>query len=151
MRTTRPMLRGALLAALLASSSAIANLDLAPSANPNADAEVGMEAIKAGDWQRAIVSFNAALKAEPDNPDFHNGLGYAYRKAGQLDASFRHYRIALRINPDLKSAHEYIGEAYLVAGDKAKAREHLAVLERLCRGRDCEEYRDLAKAIAAAK
>ena len=151
MRISRHSLRGALLAAFLASASAVANLDVAPTSMPNADAEVAMEAIKAGDWQRAIVAFNAALKAEPDNPDYHNGLGYAYRKAGQLDPSFRHYRIALRINPDLKSAHEYIGEAYLATGDKAKAREHLAVLERLCRGRDCEEYRDLAKAIAAAK
>ena len=147
----RSLVRGALCAALFASASATANLDLAPSATPNADAEVAIEAIKAGDWQRAIVAFNAALKAEPDNPDYHNGLGYAYRKSNQLEPSFRHYRIALRINPELRSAHEYIGEAYLAAGDKAKAREHLAVLERLCRGRDCEEYRDLAKAIAAAK
>jgi len=61
-----------------------------------------------------------------------------------------HYRQALRINPELKSAHEYIGEAYLASGDKAKAREHLAVLERLC-GRGCEEYRDLEKAISEAK
>ena len=151
MRPTFPTLRAALVAALLASSSALANLDVAPSAAPNADAEVGVEALKAGDWQRAIASFTAALKAEPDNGDYHNGLGYAYRKAGQLDASFRHYRIALRINPGSRSAHEYIGEAYLAAGDKAKAREHLAVLERLCGGRDCEEYRDLAKAIAGAK
>ena len=138
-------------AALVASTCAFADMDMPQTATPNADAEVAMEAIKAGDWQRAIGGFQAALKAEPDNPYFHNGLGYAYRKAGQLDPSFRHYRIALRINPDLKSAHEYIGEAYLAVGDKAKAREHLAVLERLCRGRDCEEYQDLAKAIAAAK
>jgi Flp pilus assembly protein TadD len=151
MERSRWTWRGAAVAALLASTAAVANIDLAPTAMPNADADVAMEAIRAGDWKGAIIAFNAALKAEPDNPDYHNGLGYAYRKAGQLDASFRHYRIALRINPDLKSAHEYIGEAYLAVGDKAKAREHLAVLERLCRGRDCEEYRDLAKAIAAAR
>jgi len=35
-------------------------------------------------------------------------------------------------------------------GNKAKAREHLAALERIC-GKQCDEYRDLAKAIATAK
>jgi len=135
----------------LATGAALANFDLPPSSADNADAVVGAEALKTGNWQQAIVSFTAALKAEPDNADYHNGLGFAYRKTGKLEPSFVHYRQALRINPDLKSAHEYIGEAYLASGDKAKAREHLATLERLCGGRGCEEYRDLAKAISEAK
>jgi len=151
MITIRSAARAAVVAALFAAGAASANIDLPPSATPNADAEVAMEAIRASDWQRAIDGFTAALRAEPDNADFHNGLGFAYRKAGRLEPSFRHYQIALKINPQLKSAHEYIGEAYLAAGDKAKAREHLATLEKLCKGRDCEEYRDLAKAIADAK
>ena len=107
--------------------------------------------MKAGQWQRAVEGFSAALKAEPGNANFHNGLGYAYRKLGKMDLSFVQYREALRIDPGLRSAHEYIGEAYLAVGDKAKAREHLAKLEALCKGRACEEYQDLAKAIAQAK
>jgi Flp pilus assembly protein TadD len=135
----------------LAAGGATANFDLPPSAADNADAMVAAEALRTGNWQQAITGFTAALKAEPGNADYHNGLGYAYRKSGKLEPSFVHYRQALRINPELKSAHEYIGEAYLASGDKAKAREHLAVLERLCGGRGCEEYRDLEKAIAEAK
>jgi len=135
----------------LAAGAAFANFDLAPSAADNADAMVAAEALKTGNWQQAIAGFTAALKAEPGNADYHNGLGYAYRKSGKLEPSFVHYRQALQINPELRSAHEYIGEAYVASGDKAKAREHLAALERLCRGRDCEEYRDLAKAISEAK
>jgi len=134
----------------LAAGAAFANFDLPPSAADNADAMVAAEALKTGNWQQAIAGFTAALKAEPGNADYHNGLGYAYRKSGKLEPSFVHYRQALRINPELRSAHEYIGEAYLASGDKAKAREHLAVLERLC-GRGCEEYRDLEKAISEAK
>ena len=128
-----------------------ANMDTPQFAVPNADAEVAMAALKSGEWQRAVEGFTAALKAEPGNANFHNGLGYAYRKLGNLDRSFVHYREALRLDPSLKSAHEYIGEAYLVAGDKAKAREHLATLEKLCQGQGCEEYQDLARAIAAAQ
>ena len=149
--TPRPLARLAAVAALGLACHAAANMDVPESSVPNPDAEVAIAAVRSGDWQRAIVNFNAALKAEPDNAEFHNGLGYAYRKAGQFDASFRHYRQALRLNPELRSAHEYIGEAYLATGDKARAREHLAVLERLCGGRSCEEYRDLEKAIAAAR
>jgi Flp pilus assembly protein TadD len=127
-----------------------ANMDVPTMVLPNADAEVAMGALKSGEWQRAIDGFTAALKAEPGNASYHNGLGFAYRKLGNLDRSFVHYREALRLDPGLKSAHEYIGEAYLMAGDKAKAREHLATLEKLC-GRGCEEYQDLARAIEAAK
>ncbi|MEO8484771.1 MAG: tetratricopeptide repeat protein [Betaproteobacteria bacterium] len=150
MTAARSLARIALLAAFLPCAT-VANFDPPASSNPNADAQVAADALKTGDWQRAIDGFAAALKAEPDNADFHNGIGYAYRKAGRLEPSFVHYRQALRLAPNLRSAHEYIGEAYVVAGDKAKAREHLAVLERLCGGRGCEEYQDLAKAIAAAK
>ena len=84
----RHPVRAVVVAALLAAGAATANIDLPPSASPNADAEVAMEAIKAGDWQRAIDGFTAALRAEPDNADFHNGLGFAYRKAGRLEPSF---------------------------------------------------------------
>ena len=118
---------------------------------PNADAEVAVESLRNRDWQRAIDGFQAALRAEPDNAEFHDGLAYAYLKRGSRELALRHFREALRIDPNLRSAHEYVGEAYLAVGDKAKAREHLAVLEQLCRGRTCQEYLDLERAIAAAK
>lgn len=145
-------LRAALAAAALAcASAASANIDLTPSADPNPDADVAVQALKDGQWQQAVDNFAAALKAEPDNAEFHNGIAYAYRRLGKLEPSFRHYKRALSIDPKLKIAHEYIGEAYLQAGDKAKAREHLATLEKLCGNRTCVEYKDLEAAIAKAK
>lgn len=138
-------------AAFAFATAASANIDLTPSADPNPDADVAVQALKDGRWQVAVDNFNAALKAEPANAEFHNGLGYAYRRLGRLDPSFRHYREALRIDPKLKGAHEYIGEAYLASGDKAKAREHLAILEKLCGNKTCVEYRDLEASIAKVK
>ena len=67
-----------------------------------------------------------------------------------MDLSFSHYNEALRLNPNHREAHEYIGEAYLKIGKPEKAAEHLAKLETIC-GKNCEEYRDLARAIAAYK
>ena len=107
------------------------------------------EAIRSKEWVVAIEHFRSVVRNEPDNADAHNWLAYAYRNGGNLPLAFEHYRIALKLDPSHRGAHEYIGEAYLAAGDKARAREHLAILERLC-GRTCEEYRDLARAIAAA-
>jgi tetratricopeptide (TPR) repeat protein len=83
----------------LAACAALANFDLPPSSADNADADGRGRALKSGNWQQAITGFTAALKAEPGNADYHNGLGYAYRKSGKLEPSFVHYRQALRSIP----------------------------------------------------
>jgi Flp pilus assembly protein TadD len=149
MKSAAAIARVVALAVLLGSGVALAVVDdAARSAHP--DWEPGVEAIRAKEWTVAIAHFTAVVRNEPDNADAHNWLAYAYRNSRDLERAFEHYRIALRIDPKHRGAHEYIGEAYLAAGNKAKAREHLAILEKLC-GKGCEEYRDLARAIAAAR
>jgi hypothetical protein len=49
--------------------------------------------------------------------------------------------------PKHRGAHEYIGEAYLMVGNVAKAKEHLAQLDKLCFF-GCSEYSELKKAIS---
>jgi Flp pilus assembly protein TadD len=137
---------GALLAA--APARGAGTEEAAPS--QNLDYQMGLEAIKASDWTRAISNLNVALVAEPTNADLQNWLGYAYRHEGKYDEALDHYRAALQLDPKHRGAHEYVGETYLLMGNKAKAREHLAALERIC-GKECDEYRELQKAIATAK
>lgn len=110
-------------------------------------------AIAAKDWPRALTELKAALKVEPRNADVHNLLGYSHRKQARPDLpkAFEHYRLALQIDPGHKGAHEYIGEAYLMDQRPAEAEKHLAQLARLCGNPTCEEYVDLAEAIAAYK
>jgi len=107
-------------------------------------------AIQASDWRAAISSLLEAASVEPANADVHNLLGYAYRKQAQPDLAraMEHYRLALRFDPAHRGAHEYIGEAYLMQDQLEPALRHLADLERLCGNRQCEEYADLAKAVA---
>ena len=119
-----------------------------PVSNP--DFEFGVEAIRAKDWDKAIAHFSAYASIDPVNADAQNFLGYAYRNQKKFDLAFRHYNAALRLDPSHKGAHEYIGEAYVLTGNKAKAQEHLAALKRICTVR-CDEYQDLARAIAQAK
>ena len=141
----------AVLAAVLAwpmQAAADANVT-APPVN-NVDFDIGFDSIKAKDWDRAVYHLEIAVRAEPANADARNLLGFAYRNQRKLDLAFIQYREALKLDPKHRGAHEYIGETYLLAGNRAKAQEHLQELERIC-GKNCEEYQDLARAIAAVK
>lgn len=120
---------------------------------PDADAEdanyvAGKKAVEAKKWHEAIASFKKVVAKDASNADAHNYLGYAYRWTGKMDESFKHYGIALKLEPNHRGAHEYVGQAYLKIGQPAKAKEHLDKLEKIC-GLKCEEYQDLAKAVAA--
>ena len=111
---------------------------------------VAREAIQAKDWKAAIAVLTEAVQVHPGNPELHNLLGYAYRKQAtpDLPRSFENYRLALKFDPEHRGANEYIGEAYLMDNNPAKAEEHLAKLKSICGNTTCEEYQDLAKAIA---
>ena len=106
-------------------------------------------AIARNDWLGAQAGLKQALAAKPGNADYHNLYAYSMRKGPNpdMDLVFKHYEEALRINPKHRGAHEYIGEAYLQVDNLAKAREHLAALDKLCLF-PCEEYTDLKKDIA---
>jgi Flp pilus assembly protein TadD len=107
-------------------------------------------AIAAQDWEGAMRELTVAVREQPQNADVHNLLGYTYRKRARPDMAkaYEHYGMALKIDPRHKGAHEYIGEAYLIDRRPQDAEQHLAELERICGGRNCEEYQDLAKSLA---
>jgi len=107
------------------------------------------KSVEAKEWNAAQRELNVALREDPRNADIHNLLGYTWRKRGTPDLAkaFEHYNMALKFDPQHRGAHEYIGEAYLIQKRPAEAERHLAELERICGGRECEEYRDLAKAL----
>ena len=106
-------------------------------------------AIARQDWTRAQALAREAVAREPQNADAHNLYAYSMRKGPHpaMDLVFRHYNEALRLNPQHRGAHEYIGEAYLMTGNVAKAKEHLAQLDRLCAA-GCEERAVLEREIS---
>ena len=111
------------------------------------------KSIEAKDWNKALTELQAAFRDSPRNADVHNLLGYTYRKLAtpNLPKAFEHYKTALSLDPRHKGAHEYIGEAYLMDRKPAEAEKHLAELEKICGNKTCEEYADLAKALAEYK
>ena len=122
-----------------------------PSASERMD--LARDAIKKQDWRRSLAELNLAVREEPRNADAHNLLGYTYRKQAtpNLPKAFEHYKRALSLNPKHKGAHEYIGEAYLMDKKPQEAEKHLVELEKICGNKTCEEYADLAKAVADYK
>ena len=106
----------------------------------------GKQAIDAKDWKKAIDHFSK-VKADADA---FNYLGCAHRNLKEFDAAFSYYRRALAMDWYHRGAHEYVGEAYLMVNNLAKAEEHLGHLKGMCDA-NCEEYKDLAQAIAEFK
>ena len=92
-----------------------------------------------------------ALEAKfPQNADIQNYLGFVSRKMDQLGKSDAYYKKALRINPMHRGALEYQGELFLQYKNVEKAKANLKLLERIC-GVNCEEYKELKKAIESFK
>ena len=144
--------------ALLASALLILTAPLARAADTGAKSapaaaslESARAAIKRKHYPDAIAELRSIIVKEPGNADAHSLLGFSLRKSGDLKTSKLHYDEALKLDPDHKGAHEYIGELYLMMKQPDEARKHLVILERLCAGKGCEEYQDLAKALTAYK
>ncbi len=125
----------------------------AADSGPEVVSDPGLEnaraAIARQDWTAAQATLREAIGRDPKSADYHNLYAYSVRKGANPDMSlvFRHYNQALSLEPKHKGAHEYIGEAYLMVKNVAKAKEHLAQLDKLCLF-SCREYRDLKNAIA---
>ena len=145
-------IRPILLSLCLASGVALAAGDPGGSAVPQAPKDPVLEKVAGAtrnqDWPAAQALLREALAREPQNPDYHNLYAYTVRKGPNPDMSivFKHYNQALSLDPKHRQAHEYLGEAYLMVGNVAKAKEHLAQLDKLCFF-PCSEFSDLKRAI----
>jgi len=76
-----------------------------------------------------------------------NYRGYATRKLGRTDEGIGYYLKSVAIDPHYAQVREYLGEAYVIKGEMDLAKEQLQTIKTLC-STTCEEYRDLADAIA---
>jgi tetratricopeptide (TPR) repeat protein len=97
------------------------------------------------DWALQVL----AVIQNQDDPRVLNYTGYSHRKAGRLEIGISYYRKALALNPNFNLAREYLGEGYVAAGRIDLAQAQLSEIAQRC-GTTCEEYKDLAEAIATA-
>lgn len=102
---------------------------------------------KTGDYQKALE----VLHTHPDQNDLQvlTMIGFATRHLGRIDEALGYYNKALALNPNLTNTRQYLGEAYLQKDEVAKAKLELAEIARICGSDACQDYRDLAREIAA--
>jgi tetratricopeptide (TPR) repeat protein len=105
--------------------------------------------IKAKEFKSAVADLMVMIDKGVQHADVYNLLGFGLRKTGDYPQALTFYKKALDFDANHKGAHEYLGELYAETGQLPKAKEHLAILEKLC-PQNCEEREDLEKAIAAA-
>lgn len=110
--------------------------------------DYGKSLAKAGDYELAIATLK--LAPDQDDPRVLNYLGYSNRKLGRMDEALGYYHAAVAKNPDFSLVREYLGEAYIQLGMLEQAREQLTEIERICGGRACGEYGQLAEMIVRA-
>lgn len=103
------------------------------------------DAVRNGQWERAVLLLQRHLTAQPDDADGHNLMGFSLRQLSRYAESEAAYDRALALDPGHLGAHEYRGELMLILGRRDRALLHLQALERLC-GLQCEEYLDLRRA-----
>jgi cytochrome c-type biogenesis protein CcmH/NrfG len=146
MRFTPPVLALSLLASL--TSSVGYSAPAAPT-DPRAKSllQQGQAALDAGQADKAIDAFEAALTVAPGNPQVLVSLATATRRQGMQGKALRYYREALEIDPQNVSALSGEGAALAEKGALEKARLNLARVEGLC-GSSCVATRDLQAAIA---
>ncbi|MGE5513146.1 MAG: tetratricopeptide repeat protein [Bacteroidota bacterium] len=104
--------------------------------------------IKTKDYQAALAQLKV-LADTHQHADVYSLMGFSLRKTGDYPTALTFYKKALDFDANHKGAREYLGELYVETGDLARAREQLAVLEKLC-PQGCEEREDLEKALASA-
>ena len=96
-----------------------------------AEYETGYRYLKAGEYKKAIKSFEGVLKENPSHALAYSNMGYSYRKLQQYDKAITLYGKALMLDPKLAEAHEYLGEAYLEMGMIEEAKQHLTILQTI--------------------
>ncbi|HEY2928405.1 tetratricopeptide repeat protein [Piscinibacter sp.] len=133
--------------ALAAGSTSTSRPPAVQKAQPS-DYELGVQAVQARDYQRALTLLQKVAQAEPRNADAWNYIGFSQRQLRHFDQSLAAYQKALALSPNHRGAIEYLGELYLDLGDLDKAREQLAKLQSLC-PTGCPERDDLSRAVGA--
>ena len=108
-------------------------------------AEYAYALAKAERYQEALAVLN--LMKNPNTAEALNYRGYATRKLGRTDEGIGYYLKSVKLDPRYAQVREYLGEAYVIKGDLPRAKAQLQAIKAIC-GTECEEYEDLAKAIA---
>lgn len=76
-----------------------------------------------GQISDAILSYQRALKINPNYAEAHNNLGIAHKSLGRVEEAISAYRQAIKIKPDFAKAFNNLGNALSEMGQQESAVE----------------------------
>ena len=79
--------------------------------------ELGYHYLEQGNYEEAILAFNAALDIRPRRGEAYVGLGDAYTGLGSYDEALESYEQALSLDSSLTGAYLGLANTYLELGD----------------------------------
>ena len=114
--------------------------------DPTEHYEKATNHLKNEEYRKALRVLGKYTKYKPKDADGWNLYAFTQRKLKNYKKAEANYEKALELDPENKIALEYQGELFLQYKNVEKAKANLKLLERIC-GVNCEEYKDLKKAI----
>lgn len=91
----------------------------------------GVDAFKAGDFDRAVEELETATHEDHENFKAFNYLGAAYAAKNRYNAAIGAFKTAEQIAPDVASIHYNIAQAYEASGIPLEAEyEYERALEK---------------------
>ena len=82
-----------------------------------------LQLCNAGNYEEAILLYEAIIEIEPNNYEAGYGLGHAYRSVGRTMDAISILKKAAKLSTDDKRAMYELGYAYLDAGEYSNARD----------------------------
>jgi tetratricopeptide (TPR) repeat protein len=89
-------------------------------------ARLGVEALKVGEWGRAVARLEEARALDPDSAWIRYNLAVAYRLDGRIDAARQEFGSCLVLDPDYSRAHFNLGTLLADVGDYRGAAGHFS-------------------------
>ena len=82
----------------------------------------GVQLVQSHNLLGAVVSFSAAIEANPNSAQAHNNLGAALSLQGDVSGAVDQFREAIRLDPNYARAHYNLGLALWHAGRRKESR-----------------------------
>lgn len=83
--------------------------------------EKGYGYYQKGEYDLAIMEYEAALELDPENSNTRISLGNVYKAKGDIDRAIEEYQQLLAIDPNLAQAYYNLGDAYREQGKNKEA------------------------------
>jgi type IV pilus assembly protein PilF len=92
-----------------------------------ANAMLGIEYLRAGNYEKSREKLDKALAADPDSSEANDAIAVLYEKVGEPDLAEKHYKKSLSLNPDNPRGHNNYGQFLCSHGRQKEAEKQFLI------------------------